>query len=268
MINFKKGIAIFVFFYISALLNCQNATQPDPLKGPWVEFRVDSICLHCRPIGYSKRLSPDSSEAMAILYEQRDCLKKINDSLHTNFNRSFDIFLRNLDESQEGNSNGINRIIYPFLPPDSFKMIDTSRHIGCHELSHLIAEVAIGHSPTELMLEGYANALDGFYGIYKDSNNFYFPYHIQLRTCKMTSFLSTNQLLDANWEIDERIYYPQSGCFIRYLFNRFGTQIVNKLYTLDVANIRSQFKSITGYQWDSIGVDYLNYLDSICQVLK
>jgi hypothetical protein len=268
MNNFRKGLAIFIISYMSVLLNCQNAIQPNNDQfppGPWVEFKNGSIRLYCRPIGYSTQLSPDSSAAFSILKEQHYYVNMINDSLYTAFNRPFDIYLFNLDESNSGTTNGIDKIYFLYLPSDSFKTIDTIRYIGCHELAHLIAGIEIGHPPTFLMNEGYATALDGFYGFYKDSTNFYVPYPIKLRNCRTGSFLSIDQLLDAPFNFD---LYPQIGCFIQYLFNRFETRTVNKLYTLDAANIRSRFYSITGCRWDSLGLDYLKYLDSICQGLK
>jgi len=94
MWNSSKIPMIFIICNLLVLVNCQNATQPgNNFHGPWVEFNDGSISLYCRPAGYSTRPSPDSSAAFAILKEQHDWVKKLNDSLHINFDKPFDLYL-------------------------------------------------------------------------------------------------------------------------------------------------------------------------------
>jgi len=265
-----RATLLICILILSTICNAKENT-----KGPWIVTKSGRVTLYCRPIDYSKSPSPDSLAISNILKEQNDCYNEINNKLKLNDDFEFSIYLFNYDEAQEkigtnggGYAKSKKRVIYYtyFNPPIKNAETGRSEYLGAHELVHVFAYRNFGRV-RKIMREGYAVAISGNYSAYKAPNGEFYKKPIELW---MKEFNETNQVLTPTemlngGKIPYSQFYPQSGCFINWLFEKYGVEKVNmlypkiKLYRLNKSNLKKDIESILGESFSTIENNYLAY---------
>ena len=239
------------------------------LKGPWITTKGKRIILHTRPLNYTKTKSPDSLIIQRIIQEQEQTIDFVNERIKTDFNSKVEIFLYNFDEATEkigtngggfASMNG-RQIFFTYYGNPIFNTVrNTYEYVGVHEMVHLITLNEIGNIRTRFFGEGYANALDGNYGSKLSENKL-----IRLRNDSTLvkikaegKLLKPSELLYKD-SIPEREYYPQIGCLINWLFNTYGVENINKLYSQKREKIEDKFYKVTGVKFVDMERKYLEY---------
>ncbi len=240
--------------------------------GPWIITKVKRIILYSRPIGYSKTDSPDSIAIQSIIEEQEQVIDYINKRLNTNFDSKVKIFLFNRDEAKEkigtngggfANLNKFKRHIYftfhskPFLNT----VLNKYDYLGVHEMVHIITLNQLGNIRTRFFGEGYSNAIDGNYsvenvgGILTRRRNDTTFFKMQLNG----KLLKPSDLL-YNDNVPESEYYPQIGCLINWMFEKYGVDKINLLFDLKRDKIEQEFQKVTGIQFKEMEIEYQDYI--------
>ncbi|MFH2140783.1 MAG: hypothetical protein ABIJ97_00065, partial [Bacteroidota bacterium] len=227
-------------------------TNTSFIKKKWIITKQDNIILYTRPAGFTETKSPDNERIKNLLNEARLCIDEINKTLKTDFNDKIKIFIYNKDEAKEkiGTDAGGGAIIEKkkiVFVNSEHPNYDSGRHrnayIGVHEYVHIVSYHGIGFSYIKLLFEGYANAIDGHYGCKMvDDKKVATPIedYITLEKIKKPS-----ELLDGD-DMFEGDFYPQSGFFIKWLFNEYSVDVVNKLFILKREGFENEFEKITG----------------------
>lgn len=241
------------------------------VSGPWIKTDGDNITLYSRPIDFSKTNSPDSIALQKIMIEQTQIIELINQQLKTQFNEHVEIYLYNQDEAKEKigtNSGGYcssrrPRIYFTFFDKPVFNTIrNANEYIGVHEMVHLVTNHELGKPKTSFFGEGYANAIDGNYGSVKAGDSL-------IRRRNDTSlqlliekgfFLTPHELLN-NSKIPVRLFYPQTGCLVKWMFSEYGVEKINRLYTLNAKQIKKNFIKVTGDTFEEMEKKYLRYIE-------
>jgi hypothetical protein len=241
------------------------------LEGPWVTTEGWNIILHTRPLNYTKTDSPDSLAIQRIIQEQEKAIDYINGQLKTDFNSKVEIFLFNLDEAKEKigtNGGGFTnlskskrQIYFTFRNEPMFNTIPNSyEYVGVHEMVHIITINKLGRLKTSFFGEGYSNALDENCGSQMQGN--------RLTWCRNDTSLSkiirngkllTPSELLYNDSIPVREYYPQVGCLMNWLFETYGVDQINKLYSLKRDKIEKEFFNVTGVRFEEMENKYMDY---------
>ncbi len=236
-----------------------------PLKKQWVKTKKENIILYTRPAGFTKTNSPDSAKINAILNEGIACVKEINEILGVDFNSEIKVYLYNYDEAQEqigtnGGGGAIpakRKILYTYFEKCN-KDLEKNRdiYIGLHEYVHVISFNSIGFPKIRLFTEGYANAIDGHYGS-KEVNGVLVSTPVE-DYIKISNIMKPSELLDSV-KMFEGYFYPQSGFFMKWLFEKYSVKTVNKLFVLPRENFENEFKTITGESFGDMENKYLEY---------
>lgn len=241
-------------------------------SGPWIITKGERIILYTRPLGYSKADSPDSIAIQTIIQEQEYVIDYINKRLNTNFDSKVKIFLFNQDEAKEkigtngggfASLNKFKRHIYftfhskPYLNT----VLNKYDYMGVHEMVHIITINQIGNVRTSFFGEGYSNAIDGNYGgenvngiLTRRRND-----STLITIIKNGKLLKPSELL-YNDSIPESLYYPQIGCLINWMFEKYGVAKINLLYGLKRDKIKAEFFKVTGVAFSDMENEYMEYL--------
>jgi hypothetical protein len=241
------------------------------LKGPWIRTDGKRIILYTRPLNYSKTESPDSISIRKIIQEQEHAIDYINDRLKTDFQSKVEIFLYNLDEAKEkigtngggfANLNKSKRQIYfTYRSEPMFNTIkNTLEYVGVHEMVHVITINKLGSLNTSFFGEGYSNALDGNCGSQMQGNRLAWCRNDStlVKIMKMGKLLKPSDLL-YNENIPVREFYPQVGCLVNWLFETYGVDKINKLYSLKREEIEVGFLKATGERFEEMEKRYMKY---------
>jgi hypothetical protein len=234
-----------------------------PFRKKWVKTKKENIVLYTRPENFTGYTSPNSDKINAYLDEGIESVKEINEILGVNFDSKIMVYLYNYDEAKEqiGTNGGggaiVNkRIIYYTYYKDS-NNIDKKRnriiYIGAHEYVHIVSFNTIGFSRTRLFTEGYANAIDGYYAGQEIEE------YLDRKIIK-----TPTELLEGE-EMLEGVFYPQSGFFIKWLFQEYSIEKSNKLFVLTKDGIISEFEGITGDTFYLMEKKYSDYCDKYFQ---
>lgn len=261
-----KQISIFLILFF--VLTSWKADT----TGPWIITKGKRIVLYSRPQGYSKTDSPDSITIQSIIQEQEQVIDIVNKRLNTSFDSNVKIFLFNKDEAKEkigtngggfASLNKFKRHIYftyhsnPFLNT----VLDKYDYLGVHEMVHIITINKLGNLRTRFFGEGYPNAVDGNYavenvnGVLTRRRN-----DSSLLKIKETGRLLKPSDLLYNESVPESEYYPQIGCLINWLFEKYGVDKINSLYDLKREKIEQEFQRVTGVSFADMENEYLEYL--------
>ena len=222
------------------------------ITGPWIITKGERIILYSRPIGYTKTYSPDSIAIQSIIQEQEQAIDYINQRLNTNFDSKVKIFLFNWDEAEKKmgtnggfvNLNKFKRHIYfRYAKPFMNTVLNKYDYLGLHEMVHIITINQIGKLKNRFFSEGYANAVDGNYGV-DNVNGILTRRRIDstLIILKEKGKLAKPSDLLYNSSIAESEYYPQTGCLINWMFERYGIDKVNILYSFKRDKIERKFQ--------------------------
>lgn len=241
-------------------------------KGPWVVTKGERVVLYTRPTGYSTVDSPDAVTIQSIILEQEQAIDFVNKALNTNFHSKVKIYLYNKDEAREkigtdgGGFASLNKfkkhIYFTFHPQPYFNTVmDKFDNVGVHEMVHIITISKLGRIRTGFFGEGYANAIDGNYGVeYTDG----IPTRKRndaalIKIREAGGLLSPSDLLYNDF-IPESAYYPQIGCLIKWMFEEYGVNNINKLFGLKRDRIEQEFKRITGVDFRDMEAKYMTYV--------
>ena len=229
--------------------------------GPWIVSKKNNIVLYTRPANYSNSPSPDSMEIDKILNFQGEDYEYINSFLKTNFNEQVKLYLYNYDEAtmkiRTNAGGGANTKLKEIYFAFNTSLSKKGDFMGNHELTHVIASNALGYPATQLMNEGYANALSKGYGGRPLVD------YIKYRVNK-GDILSPVELLNANRDqYGDAIFYPQVGYFINWLIESYGIEIVNKLYPLKAKQIKKEILHLIGKEFSEIEGEYFKYLEKL-----
>jgi len=234
------------------------------VTGPWIVTSGGNIILYSRPHNYSKSNSPDSITIRQILNEQNHAIEYINRVLLTNYNSKVQIFLYNLDEAKDKigtNAGGFvslnkSQIFFPYFEnPNKYVSQGTFVYLGIHEMVHIITKKKVGFPKSRLFGEGFANAIDGTYGRAS-------IYDLMKEHVKNGNIIKPLDLLEKP-NIPDIIFYPQSGVFIKWLFDNYGIANAKRLYKVKRTKFVKKFKKVTGDDFDSMTDKYLKYCNSL-----
>jgi hypothetical protein len=269
--NLKNRDIMKNVIIILSLLFALTSWKADT-KGPWIITKGKRIIICSRPTGYSKTDSPDSITIQSIIHEQEEVIDYINKRLNVNFDSGVKIFLFNSDEAKEkigtngggfANLNKFKRHIYftfhskPFLNT----VLNKYDYLGVHEMVHIITINQLGDLRTRFFGEGYSNAIDGNYGVEnvngiltrRQNNSTLFKIREDGKLLKPSDLLY-------NDTIPESEYYPQVGCLINWMFDKYGVDKINLLYDLKRDKIEPEFLKVTGVTFAQMENDFMNYL--------
>ena len=269
MVILRKGNEKVLLSLIFLLfLSCTEFIADPDLQEDWLISENQHFVLHYRPGGFSESPSPTPSRVNEIMANQAFYYAMILDSIKQNFNEKVLIYLFNKDEAGDhiGTSGGghsipkLNTFYFSYLAEkrnytDKYGIEDPP--LGAHELVHVITHRTLGYPGTKLMSEGYANWLDGGYSScrieeivksYRDKN----PEKI----------LTPGEFLQ-NPEIQEQVYYPNVGIFIRFLIQRYGVTKINRLFPVRKENFVKVFESTCGEQWSEMGDEYQQFIEKL-----
>ena len=238
-------------------------------RGPWITTKGKRVVLYTRPLSYSKAISPDSLAIQAIIAEQEQVIDYINEKLKVNFDSKVEIYLYNYDEAKEKigtNGGGFasldgRNIFYTYFGKTFFNSIrNADEYVGVHEMVHTITLNELGNIRTRFFGEGYSNAVDGNYGSMLENNRM-----VRLRNdstlvkIKKRGILRKPSELLYNDSIPEREYYPQAGSLIRWMFDTYGVEKINKLFALKREKIEEKFFAVTGERFIDMEKRYMDY---------
>jgi len=240
------------------------------MRGPWVRTEKANIVLFTRPVDFSATASPDSMVIANILLEQENIIVYINRYLRTDYNSKFEIYLYNFDEAKEkigtngGGSCDSKRkwIFFTYYRQPVFNTYRNEyEYLGVHETVHLIAGTELGYSKTRFFGEGYSNAIDGNYGaIWVGDTLVRYRNDSTLQKLKKLGKLSTPGELLHRSEMPPDLYYPQIGCLMKWLFDEYGVENMNRLYTAKEKQIEKKFFEVTGESFADMERKYLAHL--------
>lgn len=239
-------------------------------RGPWITTKGKRVVLYTRPLSYSKATSPDSLAIQAIIAEQEQVIDYINEKLKVNFDSKVEIFLYNYDEAKEkiGTNGGgfasLNgrQIFYTYFGKTFFNSIrNAEEYVGVHEMVHTITLSELGNIRTRFFGEGYSNALDGNYGSMLENNRMVRLRNDStlVRVKKRGIILRKPSELLYTDSIPEREYYPQAGSLIRWMFDTYGVEKINKLFSLKREKIEEEFFAVTGERFTDMEKRYMEY---------
>ena len=267
----KNVKLITLVWCLSFLYSCNKEEFVD-FDGPWIKNESAQVTLYTRPADYSVSGSPNEEQIRLILQNQNNFIKVINDTLGLNYNGKVSIYLYNYDEALEKiGINGGGRaltdkqvICYAFdgklMYYSNWKISD---FMGLHEMVHIVSISQLGKGGTRLMTEGYAVAIDGSYAAYKDKDGNMIRYLITEwidASVKANKVYSPSELLLNPDNFPEEVFYPQSGYFVNWLLNKFGSTKINQLFTSKREHFKTDFYNITGTNFNEIEEEYLNYI--------
>lgn len=125
-----------------------------------------------------------------------------------------------------------------------------------HELVHIVFNVGIGHARSRLIAEGYAVAIDDYFG------ESYGGQSIK-EAIKTLPYSNIETLLSDNGSMEEAIYYPLAGSFIKWIIHRFGMEKAKEIYgsacieDFSISNI----EYILGIEVEYIEKEYREYFE-------
>lgn len=239
------------------------------LKGPWIETRLRNVTLYTRPSGFSNTPSPDSADVDKILTTQAQAVERINNTLKTGFDNEVKIYLFNHDEAKTKigtNSGGgahvkICEMYFAFNKEFADKMDD---FMGLHEMVHIAAGNELGYPATRLMSEGYANALSNVYKLHLTENGKIEGTSLEqwmTDFAKENKIMSPAKMLQEGDKVPEDLFYPQAGCFIKWLMDNYGVTITNAIYPLKSGKIIKALPELTGKDFVTIEKEYMKYIE-------
>jgi hypothetical protein len=265
-----KPISIVLIFFLIALTSWKADT-----KGPWIKTKGKQVILYTRPSNYSNSESPDSSVIRSIIKEQESVIDYINGKLDTDFDSKVRIYLYNKDEAKEkiGTNGGgfasLNKfkkhIYFTFHPTPFFNSIlKVYDFVGVHEMVHIITIHELGSLRTRFFGEGYSNAIDGNYGV-ENVNGIWTRRRNDSTLVRIKEYgelLKPSELL-YNDSVPAYEYYPQIGCFINWLFGKYGADKINLLYNLKREKIEKEFEMVTGIGFKDMENEYMEFLKEL-----
>lgn len=263
----KQSFVFLILFFTFSSWKADTA-------GPWNITKGERIILYSRPPGYSNAESPDSIAIQQIIQEQEQAIDYINDRLHTDFDSKVKIFLYNSDEAREkiGTNGGgfanlgkLKRHIYFTFHSEPFlnTILNKYDYLGVHEMVHIITINKLGKLKTRFFGEGYSNAIDGNYrvenvnGVWTRTRND----STLIEIIENGKLLKPSDLLYDD-SVPASEYYPQIGCLINWLFEKYGVDNMNHIYNLKRDKIEQEFQNVTGVEFKDMEVEYLNYLNN------
>ncbi|PIX36118.1 MAG: hypothetical protein COZ21_07790 [Bacteroidetes bacterium CG_4_10_14_3_um_filter_31_20] len=239
-------------------------------QSEWTKTINGNIVLYTRPYKYSNSPSPDSIAIKNLFNEANYCIDEVNNNLKTTFSKKVKIFMFNYDEAENvigTNSGGYTlwRAIYYTYSTKPLRDLKRQRNfqIGPHEFVHIVADYCLGNGKTNLFQEGYANAIDGTYGGNDTIVDNTFIANVIENQINSKNILTPSQMLYDSKTIDDNIFYPQSGIFIKWLIKTYQIEKTNKLYTVKSKHFEREFKKITGDSFSDMEKKYLAYCDSV-----
>lgn len=241
---------------------------------PWIITKGRRVTLFTRPPHYNKSPSPDSLTILKIINEQENLIDRINNRLSTDFQSSVNIYLYNLDESNEkigtigggrARSTGFRRNIYfTYRQNPTFNTITKEYvYIGAHEMVHIIADNQLGRKTTRFFGEGYACALSGNYGSKKQGDRMVFIRNDSTlaKMIALDQFLLPSALID-NDSLPAREYYPQIGCLVNWMLETYGAESINRIYNSRRTDIKTKFQQVTGVSFEEMEQLYIEYCNT------
>jgi hypothetical protein len=248
----KTSMMIAILFFNQPALFLKNSE--------WVKNVQGKEHIYTRPVNYSKSASPDSIAISEMFREVSFSIGTINKILKLNYTGSVKVFYFNYDEAAKvigtngGGFQSRKGIFYTYFQKgDHYDSVNRIKfYIGLHEFVHVVAWYKIGKSKSRLFVEGYANALDGYYGgrtIYED---------VQVQEPIPPSRL-IKDVVNQGGQLPEDTFYPQSGVFINWLFRKYGVEKVNRLYKVNPKKFEKKFEKITGGSFSGLEKEYLDY---------
>lgn len=269
----KKTLFRVVLMLMLASVSCTDFIASVEKHTDWDVFEHGRVTLYVRPAGYTQTASPDDAAIDRILENQNFYYSNINEFLGLNYSERVHIYLFNLDEAyfSIGTQNGghavsdRSTIYYSYIRPSFQDNFGRTAFIGAHEMVHVITHNALGKPFTKMMSEGYAVAIDGAYGRREAAAGVVVGRSVMewmVQHYQAGNVMSPEELLAMRDEADA-IYYPNAGFFVRYLWDRFGVETINKLFNEGEENFRVRFLQETGVSWTQVSQEYTVYYEDI-----
>jgi hypothetical protein len=196
------------------------------------------------------------------------------------------VYLFNLDEAEAAIGTGggghaiveFQSIYVTYFPVEEMELYRAGPDagapvpffLGVHELAHVLSHQALGKPGTRLLSEGLAVALDGGYGLvlrYVAGGRRIFDqktlgsWMAQYRDSGR--LLAPAELLEEQDRLEEALFYPQAGCFVLFVEEKFGLEALKTLFTAPDSDFRRVFRDLTGHGLEEIRDAYLEFVDAL-----
>lgn len=264
--NIKQITTTLCIFFLFA---CEKEDVVD-FDGPWNKNEAGQVILYTRPQNYSSSASLGEEQIQLTLKNQNDFIAIINRELGLNFTQKCTIYLYNYDEALEkiGTNGGgrtltnslticyayhENVIYYP-----NWKVSD---YMGLHEMVHIVSISQLGKGGTRLMTEGYAVAIDGSYSGYKDKDGKITRSLLaewMAAYAKASKVYRPTELLKNPDDYPEEVFYPQSGFFVSWLFDKYGVAKINQIFTSSGKDLKTDFYKVIGIRFEEMETEYMS----------
>jgi hypothetical protein len=268
-----KTRSILSVLFSVLLFSCADFLASVEKHKDWQVHEQGKIVLYSRPAGFTQSASPDDFAVSTILNNQNFYYDAINKALGLNYPEKVYIYLYNLDEAfgaigtQNGGHSYADRsaIYYTYMRPDFIDGFGRKAFIGSHEMVNVITQNTLGRPYTKLMSDGYSVAFSGTYGRQKVITGIVIGKPVidwMVMHYLSNKILSPEELLTET-DHPEAVYLPNAGFFIMYLWQRFGTDKINKLFSVGKDSFRKHFELQTGVSWQQIALDYHLYCQQV-----
>lgn len=261
-----------IFILLLLVAGCTEFLVEIDDNEDWLVNESGNFVIHYRAPEFGFGESP-TNEIISIIGEnQNHYLNIINDTLGINYGEKVLIYLFNKQEADEkiGTSGGghsipvYNAYYYTYSGLAFTDRFTDTAYIGSHELVHVVTHKLLGAPGTKMLSEGYAVALDGGYALTGSGDGSVVRKSIDAWMNEFGdsgNILSPGTLLN-NDDLPENIYYPNAGSFISYLFDRFGSEKINSLFTVEKDNFKEKFNSKLNVNFNIAAEDYLEYCNN------
>jgi len=232
------------------------------------------IVLHYRPPSHPGT-SPEAAAVAQILANQELYLHLVQQEIGRGFSDAVLIYLYNPEEAEEaiGTAGGGHAIperlcyYYTYLPAPYTPFQDPRAYpayIGAHELVHVVTHRVLGRAGSKLLSEGYAVAIDGWMRIIpaaggqvaraRTVHEWMQEYHDQ-DPLDPPRILTPTELLSET-DLEDVVYYPNAGYFVRLMLQRYGAERVNPLFPVPAEQLPGELERVTGESFAAMEAAY------------
>ncbi len=255
ILKFSKRLIIFIFLLPNAA--CVDMLVDEQIDNNWKSQQRGSIIVFYNPL-WDSPYSSKKEIIDTILINQNYYYNCIQDSIHRKFRNTVAVYLYSNEDGKTkiGTSDGgyanPDRFTYYYsvsFTKSDLLVLGRKDYVGAHELAHVITFNCLGVPGSRLFSEGYANWLDNTY-----AEKYLFDW---MKFWGFSRILTLQQLIEGTSE--EKIYYPNSGTFIKFLVSKYGIEKANSLFTINNKDLTEAFKKTLGKDADQLQAEYNNY---------
>ncbi|MDH4272620.1 MAG: hypothetical protein OEW18_11670 [Candidatus Aminicenantes bacterium] len=224
----------------------------------WLVQETDHLLIHYRPASQAQR----DIEYLAGFLE--DCSRQVDAYLNVRYRNKiyFLIYSSIQDKEQNALVKGTRTFAWPtqemvasvYNPPHEVLSI------GPHEIAHVVVYWTVGAMSSDMLSEGIAVAIKGYYSQPLSPHESSALYLTQGKL-KSLEIMFENRSWVAVLDEDSNLYYNQAGSFVKYFVDRFGIQGFKSFYTrASKEEFRSSFRDIYPLSVDELHQAWIDLL--------